>query len=288
MSTADRRRPADVLEALLREPQRRALWHASARALMPFGRGPVPAELSADLLVRALDLRRPAEGYDEKLYARLDVAHLRGHVARALGRMGRRAAVAVPVLVETLREPLGERCSPMCCSASSVRHEQILARVSVLDALRRLGPQAGKGVPADVVAALLAPASRRIALSAAELLARHPESALHHRAALLEALEHPYAPVVEAAARGLSRAAPSAAREAVRPLTTLLRHEQGGVRRAAIRALVAMRPGAKGSEIARAEERFVWLAERDPDAAVRAVARRALGSLEGPSGVDGG
>ncbi|WP_437911483.1 hypothetical protein WME73_27520 [Sorangium sp. So ce302] len=38
----------------------------------------------------------------------------------------------------------------------------------------------------------------------------------------------------------------------------------------------------------RAEERFVGLAERDPDAAVRAVARRALGSLDGPSGVDGG
>ncbi|AKU98267.1 hypothetical protein AKJ09_04931 [Labilithrix luteola] len=54
-------------------------------------------------------------------------------------------------------------------------------------------------------------------------------------------------------------------------------HEQVRLRRTAVRAVMALRVGAKQRDRDRADERLSRLAERDPQLTVRALACRALG-----------
>ena len=149
----------------------------------------------------------------------------------------------------------------------------------VLQSLRRIRVDVGTDIPPVVMSALLAPASRKIALGAMELVAQSPASVRHHRAAVVESLEHPYALVVAAALRALSKL-PEDAREVLAPVIKSLSHENAGVRRWAIRAVVALLPGAKERDRAKADERLARIADRDPNRTVRAQARRAREKAE--------
>lgn len=152
-------------------------------------------------------------------------------------------------------------------------------RCSVLQTLRRIDPAVAGSVRPDVIRALVSPSSRKIALGAMELVAASAEGVRRHREAIVEALAHPHPLVVVAALGGLRRLDGVDARGAYPAILRSLGHNDARVRRAAVRAVVALRASAKEGEAARAVERLERLRAKDANEAVRNAARGALARL---------
>ncbi|AKU98266.1 hypothetical protein AKJ09_04930 [Labilithrix luteola] len=181
----------DALERLLASPER-----AGARDDVEIRIGSSTG-LRLDRLALFLGPRGPSKDYDDKLRSAEQYATVGGRVAPLLGALGPRADVAIPRLLEALREPLVGSCRPECCSASLVRREQIRMRLAVLQALRRIRVDVGVLMDAGLVGALLDRSSSKIALGAMDLLAQSASGVRLHREAIVGALEHPRPLVVE-------------------------------------------------------------------------------------------
>lgn len=206
-------------------------------------------------------------GYSERLALREATARRVGALCGMLTKKEAREARAV--LREVLSMPLSSKCDPQCCSASTARAVGLEAKRDVLAAWGRLDPDGATELPPSLVAQLLAPWSRRVALAAAELIARSAAGRRLHAPSLVDAVAHPRWQVVEVASRALGalgEEAPSAAKAA---MAGALRHERWQVRRAAAKALGRITGGAHAS--------LARVAKRDRHEAVRNAACKATG-----------
>lgn len=172
------------------------------------------------------------------------------------------------VLIAVLEMPLIGGCVPECCSASYVRAVEIEAKCEVLAIWKRLDPDAAIALAPSLVAQLVAPLARRLALGTLELIERSPEACRVHVASVIDAVAHPRWQAAEAAARCLARLGVEAEDRVRAVLAEALGHEQWQVRRAAAKALGAVTGGP--------HERLEEAAQRDGHAAVRHAARKAI------------
>lgn len=209
----------------------------------------------------------PTAGYSE----RQELLKKAARAARALCSKLQRheAAHARPAFFAVLEMPLNGTCVPECCDASYIRAIQIEAKCEVLTTWRRLDPHVANDLPPSMVADLVIPTSKRIALAAIELLERSPTASRTHLELVIEALEHPRWQVAECAARMLGRVGPFAKKQALASLTKALRHAQWQVRKAVAKAMGRMVIGK--------HERLADVAARDRHPAVRYAASKALG-----------
>lgn len=168
-----------------------------------------------------------------------------------------------------LEMPLSGTCAPQCCEASWVRAIQIAAKCEVLTTWRRIDPDVAEDLSSSLVAALVIPSSKRIALAAVELLERSPEACRTHIDVLIGALEHPRWQVAEYSARSLGKVGELSKKAVVAALNKTLRHSQWQVRKAAARAM--------GRIGVRKNERLERMAHRDSHPGVRYAACKVLG-----------
>lgn len=193
-------------------------------------------------------------------------------------RLQRREAQEMRALfVAVLEMPLGGTCVPECCDASWIRALQIAAKCDVLTTWRKLDPEVVEEMRPALLADLLVPNSKRIAMAAMELLERAPAACTPHFDMVLGALEHPRWQVAEGAARLLGRMEIVANKRAVEALTNTLRHSQWQVRKAAAKSLGRMVKGP--------HERLMRLSERDPHPGVRYACCKALGIKRDRAGI---
>jgi HEAT repeat protein len=225
---------------------------------------------SASLIEIVLTSARTA--VDADYTQRLDLLEKAAQTARMLcARLTRRdAREARSVLLAVLEMQIVGGCVAACgCGASYVRAVAIEAKCAVLGTWRLLDPDAAIEFAPSLVAQLIAPSSRRIALATIELLGRSPAACRVHLASVITSLAHPRWQVAEAAARGLGRLGIDVDRRVRVALTRALGHEQWQVRRAAATALGAATGGAHA--------RLLEAALRDDNSVVRNAARKAIG-----------
>lgn len=191
--------------------------------------------------------------------------------ARALCRKLSRAEAreARPALFSILEMPLTGTCAPECCDASWIRAIQIAAKCEMLTKWRSVDPEAANMLSPQLVAALVVPHSKRIALAAVELIERSPEASQRYIDVMNRALEHPQWQVAECAARTLGKMGLAAKHKSLEGLTKQLRHTQWQVRKAAAKALGRMIEGKY--------KPLAHTVEHDNHPAVRYAASKVLG-----------
>ncbi|MCB9704408.1 MAG: hypothetical protein H6711_21145 [Myxococcales bacterium] len=179
--------------------------------------------------------RAEGAGYSE----RLDGLGAAGWAAQRLARRLDRASARERrgLLARVLEMPIVGGCTPACCNASWVRMSTIDGKASLLRAWSQHDPEVAETLPPELVAPLLIPDSRRIAMAAAELLSRSPGGAARHVGLICDALGHPRWQVVEALVRALGRLPRPPPRAALDGLQRAARHPRAEVQRAAARAL---------------------------------------------------
>ncbi len=209
----------------------------------------------------------PTAGYSE----RLDLMEKAAQSARAFCRTLKKidALQSRPVLRAILEMPLFGKCAPECCSASYVHAVEIEAKCEVLTTWSRLDPEVAIELPPALVAQLIVPTSRRIALAAIELLGRSDAGRRFHAASLVAAMAHPRWQVVELAARALGRLGKDAPWKTTDALTEAMRHKQWQVRRVAAKALGDITAGKHAA--------LNHAAKKDRHKAVRYVACKVTG-----------
>lgn len=222
-----------------------------------------------DRIESILEFARDAANADYS--RRLELLEKAAQKARALCRKLTRndAKHARSVLVTVLEMPLVGKCAPQCCNASYVTAVEVQAKCEVLATWKQFDPDAVLEISPALMAQLIAPYSRRIALATVELVERSPEGRRFHSTNLGEAVAHPRWQVTECAARALGKLGVDAPEKARMALAEALRHEQWQVRRAAAKALGIM-----------TEAKHVALehaAKRDRHKAVRYAACKATG-----------
>jgi HEAT repeat protein len=214
--------------------------------------GPSPAradeaedKLTGQLASVARDFRQP-------LAARVAAA-------RALGKLGPRAALAVPDLVGILERLRGDELEPL--------------QEAVVDALGQIGSAARPALPALARAAARSTDIELARKRAVDQILNAPDSA--NVDALVAQLSSRDASLRVRAAKALADLGP-AARAAGPALVAALADTDNDVRRAAIAAYRAVLPGTKPPpEFVRA----IATDLKDADATVRLIAARTLGRL---------
>jgi len=205
--------------------------------------------------------------YSARLRLLEKAAQTAREMCRKLGR--REARGARPAFFAVLEMALSGTCAPQCCEATYVRAIQIAAKCEVLATWRNLDPGVAEELSSTMMAALVIPSSRRIALATVELLERSPAASRTHMGVLIGALEHPRWQVAQYAARSLGKMGEFAKKSAVSALNKTLRHSQWQVRKAAAKAM--------GQLGVRKNERLERMAHRDSHRGVRYSACKALG-----------
>lgn len=190
-------------------------------------------------------------GYDDRLNGLWAAAWSATLLGPQLSRSAARESRST--LLQILEMPLVGGCAPMCCNASAVRADSVRAKVAILQAWGKHDPDALAAASPEAVARLLHADSRRIAIAAAELLARSPGATSAHLPSVIAGLEHPRWQVVQAIVRALGRLPAPLPTEALSGLRRAEAHGHPEVSRAAEKALRVVAEAAARAQ-ARAEK----------------------------------